>query len=195
MYSIEVIKKMNKDAAKKAKGKLPYIAKCDGDKDAYCYCPNFGDYRPKGWKLVETLFVDSSGFGSDNEPALTANQFIERTKKGLGYAIVGEGQSQVCVGVFEKIVKIARTTNGRCHRYVDERKPFKTHNLLGSFADNGVYVVWSYGWYPIFVYSDGLWYENAEHYSMSTAKQMGKARPYDGTIKVSNDEMQSKVST
>lgn len=194
MYSIEEIKQMNKKAARVARGKLPYVAKCDGDEGAL-ECPNFGDYRPKGWKLIETLFVDNSGWGGDNEPALSINKFIARVKNDFGYAVIEQGQFQVYVGVFEKVVKSACTTNRACHRYVDERKPFRAHNLSGTLAANGTYVVWSYGWYPVFAYSDGLWYENEDHYSQSTAKQMSKARPYDGTIKISNNEMQRKVST
>lgn len=194
MYSIEMIKQMNRDAAKAAKGRSPYIAKCDRD-EGVLHCPNFGDYRPKGWKLVETLFVDSSGWGGDDEPALSISSFIDKVRDGFGYAVIEQGQFQVCVGVFEKTPVFIRTTNTHCHRYVDERKPFKANNLSGSIADNGAYVVWSYGWYPIFVYSDGLWYENADGYSNTTRRQKFHARPYDGTIRISNDEMQSKVST
>jgi len=192
MYSIEAIKRMNRDAAKAARGRLPYIAKCDGDVDVLS-CPNFGDYRPKGWKLAERLFVDNSGSGSDNEPALTKRQFLGRVKAGFGYAIIEQGQFQLYVGVFEEVVKSARTTNRDCHRYIDERKPFKAHNLSGDFVNNGAYVVRSYGWYPIFVYSDGLWYENADRYSQTTARQMNQARPYDSTVVISNNEMQCRI--
>jgi hypothetical protein len=41
-----------------------------------------------------------------------------------------------------------------------------------------VYVVFSYDWYPIFVYKDGQWYENQNRYSVSTAKQMSQLRPH-----------------
>ena len=39
-------------------------------------------------------------------------------------------------------------------------------------------MVFSYDWYPIFVYKDGQWFENEDSYSMSTAKQMGQLRPH-----------------
>ena len=47
--------------------------------------PNFGDFRPKGWKLVETYFVDSSGMGANNEPALSIRQFLDKLKTSRLY--------------------------------------------------------------------------------------------------------------
>ena len=64
--------------------------------------PNLGDYRPKGWILLESLFVDKSGWGGESEPALTVEQFIAKLKAGLGYAIIGEGPFQIYIGEFEK---------------------------------------------------------------------------------------------
>jgi hypothetical protein len=66
--------------------------------------PNIGDYRPKGYKLVDTLFVDKYGFGTEREPALTHGQLVQRVKNfGLnyGYAIIEEGEFQMVVGVFK----------------------------------------------------------------------------------------------
>ena len=65
--------------------------------------PNIGDYRPKGWELVRELFVDSSGFGSESEPALTVERFIRELKPGMGYAIIEAGEFQVYVGEFKKL--------------------------------------------------------------------------------------------
>lgn len=103
MYDLETIKAMNRAAAKKARGKKPYIAKQDKDPDIRC--PNFGDYRPVGYELVETYFVDNFGFGSENESALTFGQFLQKVKKGFGYAIIEQGQFQVYVGEFKKAEK------------------------------------------------------------------------------------------
>ncbi len=70
--------------------------------------PNIGSYRPKGWLLLEdkTMLVDSSGFGSWGEPALTLPgfrakvlEYMQENPK-LGYAIIEEGQFQVYIGVF-----------------------------------------------------------------------------------------------
>ena len=87
--------------------------------------PFLGDYLPDGYAR-DTLqpeydknpngvymgdndgygafMVDSSGFGSRGEPALTIAEFIERLTPGY-YAIVEAGQFQVKVGKFRKMHK------------------------------------------------------------------------------------------
>jgi hypothetical protein len=64
--------------------------------------PFLGSYVPKGWKLTETYFVDSSGFGETGEAALTIHQFLGKIKSGAGYAVTEAGQFQVYIGEFEK---------------------------------------------------------------------------------------------
>jgi hypothetical protein len=67
--------------------------------------------------------------------------------------------------------------------------PFKGSNTHGEYM-NGSYVVFSYNWYPIFVFKDGQWFENEDTYSVSTAKQMSQLRPYDqGIIETSKDKL------
>lgn len=60
----------------------------------------------KGYTLIKELFVDNSGFGSENEPALTQTQF-ERELQALlekygqlTAKITNEGQFQVYIGLF-----------------------------------------------------------------------------------------------
>jgi hypothetical protein len=101
MYGIDVISKLNREAGRKAKGKQPYIAKMNGDPDVFL-CPNFGTYRAKGWRLVQRYFVNNSGFGSDNEPALTPQQFRFKVKEGFGYAVIETGWFQVYIGEFRR---------------------------------------------------------------------------------------------
>jgi hypothetical protein len=72
--------------------------------------PNIGDFRPKGFKLVDDMMVDKSGFGSENEPALTVRQFALRLQHGKAYAIVEEGQFQVVIGVFDHAAVVEGTT-------------------------------------------------------------------------------------
>ena len=88
---------------------------------------NLGNYIPKGWKRLNIkkyvmswelpyshkilnkggLFVDSSGFGQPNEPALTIEQLISlmakllSNKPSLGFGIISQGQFQLTIGVFE----------------------------------------------------------------------------------------------
>jgi hypothetical protein len=102
MYSLETIKEMNRERMTEAKeaGKVPMVY--DGVPEDLKHIPNIGDYRPKGWKLVDTHFVDSSGMGSSGEMALTFDEFARKAKKGRGYAIIEEGQFQVYIGEFVK---------------------------------------------------------------------------------------------
>lgn len=85
----------------KRKKLQPYVAKVDGDEGVF-KMQNLGCYKPEGWELREKLFVDSSGWGAEGEPALTIKQFLSRVKAGLGYAICQAGQFQVYVNVFER---------------------------------------------------------------------------------------------
>ena len=69
--------------------------------------PNLGDYVPENWELVETHFVDSSGFGAENELALTLGQFttlvrteIANKDEIFGWALMSAGQFQVYIGQF-----------------------------------------------------------------------------------------------
>lgn len=64
-----------------------------------------------------------------------------------------------------------KTSNRDSARYVTQCLNFKANNLHGEWSGN-VYAVYSYGWYPVFVYSAGQWFENENRYSPSTAKQM-----------------------
>lgn len=102
MYSLSTINAMNREAARKAKGQKPYVAKTDGDKGVFG-CPNFGDRRPKSWHMENQYFVDNTGFGRDTELAMTAEQFLKKVKAGRGYAVISQGQFQVYIGEFVKV--------------------------------------------------------------------------------------------
>lgn len=71
--------------------------------------PFLGDYVPAGWEhpeALEDLLVDSSGFGSENEPALTVDQFTKRIQgfarldDGHGFGIYEAGQFQVVIRIY-----------------------------------------------------------------------------------------------
>ena len=72
-----------------------------------------------------------------------------------------------------------RTANTRARYVVNNKIPFQGSNTHGEYR-NGSYVVFSYGWYPLFVFKDGQWFENEEKYSVSTSKQTSQLRPYGG---------------
>jgi len=104
MMGLASIITANEKATRKAKenNKQPYVATKDFDEGVF-QCPNLGDYTPNGWIEIDKLFVDSSGFGSINEPALTKDQFINRIRKGYGYGISEAGQFQVYIKVLKRI--------------------------------------------------------------------------------------------
>ena len=82
-----------------------------------------------------------------------------------------------------------KTANIRSRDLVINRIPFKGSNTHAEYR-NGAYVVFSYGWYPVFVYKDGQWFENEQGYSMSTKKQMSQMRPYNfDIIKTNKDKL------
>ena len=100
----------------------------DGDISGLKDIPDFGHYRPQGWKRFNvkdiksklthqykiydgnknhgTLFCDASGFGRSDEPAMTLYECLETIQElnyirpGLGYGIVRTGQFQIDLGVF-----------------------------------------------------------------------------------------------
>ena len=106
MFDLDTIRAMNRKQATGARraNVEPYVIESESEVDGFppFPFPNIGDYRPKGWKLVNKYFVDSSGFGSNDEPALTTEQFKRKLKVGMGYAIIEEGQFQVYIGEFER---------------------------------------------------------------------------------------------
>jgi hypothetical protein len=75
-----------------------------------------------------------------------------------------------------------KTANYQAGDYTKAQLPFEGSNLRGYWTKdrNGVkyYVVKSYGWYPVYIYKEGKWYENFDRYSNSTSKQMLRSRPY-----------------
>jgi hypothetical protein len=85
-----------------------------------CKMESIESMELKGYELIDELFVDSSGFGTDDEPALTAFNFerkvIELCKLHgtLTAKITNRGQFQVYVGLFKKVSKgIAKKLSGR----------------------------------------------------------------------------------
>ena len=104
MHSLQYIQAVNTEKtqeAKKARSK-PYIAKVNGDIGVKA-CPFLANYLPEGYEVINTFFVDKSGFGKEGELALTFNQFLGKVKKGYGYGIKEEGQFQVYINEYRRI--------------------------------------------------------------------------------------------
>ena len=88
-------------------------------------------------------------------------------------------------------MKGKRTPNYNAKAYTKAQLPFEGSNLRGYWRTtiNGkIYVVESYGWYPVYIFKDGKWYEASDRYSSSTGKQMYASQPYRW-----NDTLDSQV--
>lgn len=72
-------------------------------------------------------------------------------------------------------------SNTKAWMYTMSQMPFKGSNLSSYWKDDSkgvpVYVVLSYGWYPIFVYKKGIWYQIVDSYSSSTGRQISNSSP------------------
>ena len=103
MMSLQLIEQLSKEAGERAaeENREPLVAFINRDA-GIVKCPNLGNYVPDGWSLIERLFVDKDGLADGDGRCLSLQQFIDRVKAGLGYAIVEEGQFQLYIGVFKK---------------------------------------------------------------------------------------------
>lgn len=82
-----------------------YRAKTDRDLGVRG-CKIIGNDIPLGYELVETFFVDSSGFGSKGELALTFEDFLDKVRAGFYYGIKEAGQFQVYIGEYKKLTSL-----------------------------------------------------------------------------------------
>lgn len=114
MWSLEVINYLNNEAARKARRqhKEPHVPTLD-DIDNYppFPFPHLGPFVPPGWEQVEDAlwFADSSGWGRDDEPALSVRRLKNELRQYIaenpthGFGIVECGQFQCYVAAFRPI--------------------------------------------------------------------------------------------
>jgi hypothetical protein len=90
--------------------------------------------------------------------------------------------------------KKIKSANNSARDLVSSKIPFKGSNTHAEYVGN-TYVVYSYNWYPIFVFKDGQWFESESRYSISTAKQMSQLRPHGQgeIIKVSQSKLKEII--
>lgn len=71
--------------------------------------PFLGDYTPQGWDTIDAIqdiFVDSSGLGGDNEPAISLAQFKRKLDNfklsgdNYGFGVSEAGEFQVYIRVY-----------------------------------------------------------------------------------------------
>ena len=114
MFSLGTIHYLNQQAARKARkrGKTPFVP--DGPEMVENWppfpFPSLGDFDPPGWERTEdSWFVDKSGWGRHDEPALTWEQFKDQFQDYVadnpshGFAISEEGEFQLYVTAFRPV--------------------------------------------------------------------------------------------
>jgi len=86
-----------------------------------------------------------------------------------------------------------RVANADARRYVQNHEEFIGSNTYAEWRGPVMrrrYVVYSYGeHWPLFVYEDGKWYENADKYSPTTSKHRSQLHPLCETEKHSAEDM------
>lgn len=113
MMNLETIVAINQDIGRSARRQKlqPYVPDGVADIEAAAFSiPNFGTYVPRGWERVEGVewFADKTGWGRDDESAMTRRQFLSSFEDyvaehpGHGFAIVEEGEFQLYVGTFRR---------------------------------------------------------------------------------------------
>jgi hypothetical protein len=115
MWSLETLAYLNEQASKKARRqrKEPFVPTLD-EIDSYppFPFPHLGSsFVPPGWEQVEDAlwFADSSGWGRDDEPALSVRQLKNELRHyikenpGHGFGIVECGQFQCYVAAFRRV--------------------------------------------------------------------------------------------
>ena len=88
-----------------------------------------------------------------------------------------------------------KTANFKARQYVQNRQTFTGNNTFGEHVGNA-YVVYSYGYHwPLFVYVDGQWYENADRYSVSTSKHRSQLHPLCDTHLVRVNDLKDMIES
>ena len=79
-----------------------------------------------------------------------------------------------------------RISNAETGAYVTRREAFTNNNqtMYGEW-EGQQYTAYSYGdHFPMYVWSEGQWFENGDRYRSTTSKHMTQARPTRNTIKL-----------
>jgi len=92
-----------------------------------------------------------------------------------------------------KYFKQQKVANNSAYEYANAKMPFKGSNIEGKWDVNKnndwYYVIISWGWYPVFLYINDMWYRNLDTYSSSTRKQMSQVDPVKYDSKLNSNVM------
>ena len=124
-----------------------------------CKAVDVDTMRIKGYELIKELFVDSSGFGRSDEPALTYDSMMYQIKSlikehgRLFATITNQGQFQVYIGLFKKSgVKTSKriANNTLEHVKANGDRCIRLHQTdVVTFKANGDIVLDSGGWQTV----------------------------------------------
>jgi hypothetical protein len=88
-----------------------------------------------------------------------------------------------------------RIANRDARAYVQDRTPFKGSNIdavwrRNNFTGDRMYVVTSYSTHwPMFIWENGVWYENAAKYTPTTSRHQSQTHPLCDTVPMSAKDM------
>lgn len=136
----------------------------------------------------------------EKENLKTKEEITQYLKKVLGYLGYDKGDAMYYYylyslnyrpeGRYEEIkkgeekslsdIKAGKIANYTMSSFARGKIPFKGNNVEGFWETDpkGVkqFVITSYGWYPIYIFKDRIWYQVSESYSKSTSKQMSQTQ-------------------
>ena len=113
---------------------------------------------PGDWKKIYYVYRDNYRPEGDYEN-ITWENFVDKPK-----------------------LKSKLIANRNAKDFTAKKLPFRASNLEGKWSYNYdgelIYVVYSYGHYPIYIFRDGVWLVNSDNYSMTTAKHISQSLPW-----------------
>jgi hypothetical protein len=77
-----------------------------------------------------------------------------------------------------------KVNNRKCQPFVDRCEPFEGSNLSGVKISDKIYVVYSYGYYPLWARIDGQWYGQKDKYSTTTSCHTSASKPSSQNIHI-----------
>jgi hypothetical protein len=140
--------------------------------------------KSTGAKLGDFMMSNMKSFGlSPSEYQHYLNLYTQNYREDGRYDLTKKNE----LNQYHKL-KSVKTSNQRAGDLVAELKPFKGNNLKANwekdYKGDWAYVVYSWDWYPVFMYKYRRWFQVDDNYSSSTSKQMSQSHParYNSSI-------------